>query len=70
MEYVEVQFAQNRKVFIDGMENGTTNKILRTGTGTHSFDLGEPKDYHPDEVIVEVKDTNPLEPIIIVFNKV
>lgn len=70
MEYVEVRFAQDRKVFIDEVETGTTNKILRTGTGTHLFDLGEPKDYRPDELIVEVRDTNSLEPMIIEFREV
>jgi len=70
MDYVEVRFAQSRKVFIDGVDTGTTNKILRVGAGTHSFELGDPKDYHPSEAIVTIRDTNPLDPIIIEFHEV
>ena len=70
MEYVEVRFVQTRTVYIDGVDGGTTNKILRVGAGTHSFDLGEPKDYQPAEVTKEVKDTNPLDPMIVEFEEV
>lgn len=70
MEYVEVRFAKTRTVYIDGVENGPTNTILRVGTGTHSFDLGEPTDYQPPEVIRRILDTNELDPIIIEFAEV
>ena len=73
MEYVEVRFTKTSKartVYIDGVENGSTNSILRVGTGTHSFDLGEPADYHPPEVIRRIFNTNELEPIIIEFDEV
>ena len=70
MEYVEVRFTKTRTVYVDGLENGLTNTILRVGTGTHSFDLGEPSDYHPPEVIRRIFDTNVLEPIVIEFDEV
>lgn len=70
MEYVEVRFVRRRTVYIDGVENGPTNAILRIGGGTHSFDLGEPADYDPPEVIRRIHGTNELKPIIIEFEEV
>ena len=70
MEYVEVRFVKNRTVYIDDVENGPTNTILRVGTGTHSFHLGDPPNYHPPKVIRRIFDTNALEPIIISFEEV
>ncbi len=69
MEYVEVRYGQTRNVFIDGVESGETNKILRVGPGTHSFDLGEPKDFKPEKVILVVENTDPLEPLLIEFEE-
>lgn len=70
MEFVEVKFATNRTVYIDGVDGGETNKILRVGTGTHAFDLGEPKNYQPEEIVVAVKDTDSLIPMTIEFKEV
>ena len=70
MQYVEVRFTKNRAVYIDGVENGTTNTILRVGAGTHAFDLGAPNDYDPPEEIRRIQGTNALEPEIIEFKEV
>lgn len=70
MEYVEVRFARARVVYVDGVENGPTNTILRIGAGTHSFDLGKPHDYDPPEVVRRIHGTNELEPIVIDFDEV
>ena len=70
MEYVEVRFSKPRSVYVDDEENGQTNTILRVGTGTHSFSLGEPMDYAPPEIIERIFDTNELEPFIIEFEEV
>ena len=70
MEYVLVRFKQSRKVYLDGKENGLTNKILRVGKGTHSFRLGSPNDYLPPEIIREITNTNPLDPAVVEFSKV
>jgi hypothetical protein len=67
MEYVEVKFSGSRPVYIDGAQSGSTNKILRVGSGTHAFDLGQPKDYQPAEVVIRVKDTSALSPLVIEF---
>ena len=70
MEYVNVRFSKPRKVYINGIETGTTNGILRIGSGTQCFDLGDPKDYHPPEMVVAIYNTNPLEPIIVEFKPI
>jgi len=70
MEYVEIRFPRTRAVYIDGVENGSTNTILQIGAGTHSFDLGKPADYDPPEVIRRVHGTNELDPIVIEFDEV
>ncbi len=69
MEYVEVRFARTRAVYVDGVESGTTNRILRVGAGTHSFDLGEPADYRPPEIIRRISDSNELRPAIVEFEE-
>ncbi len=70
MEYVKVIFVRKRKVYVDGVQNGSTNIIIPIGPGTHSFDLGEPADYDPSEVIQRIKGTNVLDPFIIDFDEV
>lgn len=69
MEYVEVRFAGSRVVYVDGSKCGQTNEILRVGTGTHAFDLGNPKNYQPAEIVIKVKNTNELAPLIIEFTE-
>ena len=70
MEYVEVRFAKERTVYINDVENGPTNTVLRIGTGTHSFHLGEPLNYQPPRIIRRIFGTNELEPIIIEIDEV
>ncbi|MDD5723329.1 MAG: hypothetical protein PHY29_06265 [Syntrophales bacterium] len=70
MQYVEIRFSRTRTVYIDGVESGPTNTILRIGAGTHLFDLGWPADYLPPEVIRRIHGTNELKPIIIEFDEV
>jgi hypothetical protein len=70
MEYVEIRFPDSRAVFINGKDSGLTNEILRVGTGTQEFDLGEPRDYRPEKVRRVIENTNELEPAIVEFEKV
>ena len=67
MEYIEVQYTQNRPVFVDDVDNGMTNKILRVGTGTHIITLGEPHDYSPGQQQVYVANTSSLQPMVLKF---
>jgi hypothetical protein len=68
MEYVIVNFANSRSVYVDGRISGKTNIIFRIGTGAHEFDLGSPLDYYPRVKRVTIQGTNALAPAIIDFD--
>ena len=67
MEYVIVEFDEDRAVYIDDQENGRTNQSLRVGAGTHSFRLGGEQNYSPPEITCAVSGTSVLSPKIIKF---
>ncbi len=67
MEYVTVTYPSDRVVYIDDNENGRTNQVLRVNEGTHTFDLGDPKDYSPSEQTLSVSGTNSIVPLEVVF---
>ncbi len=70
MEYVIVTFPTSRFVYIDGAQNGRTNKKLRVDAGSLSFDLGALKNYEPESQTVVVSGTTVLDPQEIVFTKI
>ena len=55
MEFVIVTYPTKRSVRVDGVPTGSTGDVLQMDSGTHKFDLGDPRDYAPDflEVVVE-----------------
>lgn len=69
MEYVLIRYPEARAVFVDGEKRGVTNIILRTNRGTHSFDLGEPFDYHPRSQEISVEGTSSINPLEVTFEK-
>lgn len=69
MEYVIVKYPVTRDVNIDGEQNGQTNEKLYIDAGTHTFDLGLPKDYTPEEQDVVVSGTDVLTPMEITFTR-
>lgn len=76
MGYVIVEFPERREVFLgdesqgDNRENNGAYRILRVGDGLCTFRLGGPADCAPPEQVVEVKDTTPIRPLRVVFEKV
>jgi hypothetical protein len=66
-QYVKVTFPTDRSVRVDGKAAGFTNKEFQVESGEHRFDLGELKDYTPDERVVTVNNTLPGQPEIIAF---
>lgn len=70
MEFVIVTFPTDRLVYIDGEQNGRTNKSLRVDAGSHLFGLGPLKNYEPESQIVTVTGTTILDPQEIVFTKI
>ena len=63
MEYVVVTYPTARDVRIDGQIAGKTNETLRVERGHHSFDLGDPQDYQPLSVEMNVRDTTAIKPM-------
>ena len=67
MEFVVVQYPEEREVNIDGQVAGKTNETLAVEEGHHQFDLGLPGDYVPLSQEVLVEDTTEITPLIITF---
>lgn len=63
----EVPIPIPRNVIVDGTKNGTTNQPMAVQTGTHTFDLGLPKDYTPSSITKQVSGTAPLQPLVLTF---
>lgn len=69
MEYVKVEFPEDRVVYIDNEATARTNQIFRVTRGRHTFRLEQPNDYTPDKVDENVLDTSMSNPALIVFSK-
>ena len=67
MHYVKVQYREERDVYIDGQCAGETNQTLMVEEGHHRFDLGEPVDYSPEFLDVEVDNPSSIRPQIVRF---
>jgi hypothetical protein len=65
MEYVKITYFIERKVRIDDQVAGFTNRTLMVERGHHKFDLGDPADYSPEFVEIDVQQTTGLSPMII-----
>jgi hypothetical protein len=70
VEWVKVKFPDMRSVHIDGHESGKTNMKLTVGEGTHTFHLGDPKNYSPQSLEKRVSGTTQMFPMEIQFEKV
>ena len=66
-EYVKVSFPTRRSVHVDGQWAGYTNKTFQVEAGEHVFDLGDPKNYTPEQLVLSVNDTMPDAPQLIAF---
>lgn len=75
-EHVIVKFPDRRVVLVDDVSQGYNKddngeyEIKRIGTGVHTFALEGEANYTPPEQTVEVKDTDPIDPMEVVFQKV
>ncbi|MBL6598514.1 MAG: PEGA domain-containing protein [Alphaproteobacteria bacterium] len=69
MEYVIVEFAEDRGVLIDGGENGRTNQTLMVQEGTHEFTLSGAADFTPATTEILVQYTASDDPMKITFEK-
>jgi len=69
MEYVIVHYPRRRSVYIDGEESGVTGDRLRVEEGTHTINLGDPRDYTPKWRRPTVTGTTSIEPMEIEFEE-
>jgi hypothetical protein len=65
MEFVVVSYPTSRNVRIDGEILGKTNDTHSVEQGHHIFDLGDPHDYKPDSVEMDIENTTSIKPLII-----
>ena len=68
MEFVLVTFPSLRPVRVGGVRLGQTGQILPVERGTHTFDLGNPRDYAPPKVQTAVVNTTQVTPMVIAFH--
>ncbi len=69
MEFVKVTFPTSRYVYVDGVQGGRTNTVLRIEAGTHAFDLGNLANYAPESQELVVEGTTVFEPLTVAFTK-
>ena len=67
IEWIVVDHARVRDVFVDGIRSGQTNQLIAVSQGTHRFDLGEPVNYKPRFRNIAVTGTTRLVPCVIPF---
>jgi len=67
MEYLLVNFRDERDVVLDGEVGGLTNHLIALSPGTVTISLGEPFDFLPTELTVVVKGTSVLAPFEVTF---
>ncbi len=67
LQFVRVNYESSRDVFVDGVQNGQTNKIIRVDEATFEFDLGTPRDYTPDNIVEQVTGTTSINPLELNF---
>lgn len=68
-EFIQVLYPASRDVFVDGELEGKTNETLRVERGTHTVNLGDPRDYAPKWRRPQVKNTSPIKPMEVRFEK-
>lgn len=69
LQYVKINYYRSRNVYVDGVQTGKTNRILRVDEGTHVFDLGPDRNYTPESITREVTGTTAITPLEMHFEK-
>jgi hypothetical protein len=67
MEYLYVDFREDRRVLVDGTECGDTNKTLRVQRGTFTISLSGNNDFDPQSQNVTVANTSFEKPMRVEF---
>lgn len=66
-EFIRVNYATDRRVFVNGEELGRTNDILESGSGPFRVDLGNPLTYIPQFRRVSPSGTTSDKPLDVNF---
>jgi hypothetical protein len=66
-EYLLVSYPVKRRVLVDGVDQGDTDTLLSFEPGQHTVRLGGLADFTPDQEVVWLVGTDPLDPLHITF---
>jgi hypothetical protein len=67
MEFLKVNFREDRQVVVDDHFLGSTNKVIELEEGAHSISLAAPYDYMPHEWHVILINSTVVKPIEVEF---
>ncbi len=67
MEYIYVEFPEERIVLVDGLASGNTNDTIGVQRGTHTITLSGAPTMPPSKVVTVI-DTSFPNPMKIAFN--
>lgn len=71
MEYLLVNFPEDREVIIDKIVQGRTNEIVEIERGTHVISLkAPPNDFRPRQKKITLTDTSVLTPQEVTLAKI
>jgi hypothetical protein len=66
-QFVIVRLPETRQVILDGTPCGDTGVPLQIAAGPHIFTLSGPQNYSPPRQAIHVADTDPGNPMEVVF---
>lgn len=69
-EYLVVLFVRPRRVKINGLFMGHTNRKLELEGGLYQVTLGPPANFSPESVEVDLRGTSSLKPLTVEFREV
>ena len=70
MEFIIAKYPESRRVLIDDQLSGNTNETLMVEEGHHEFKLNGEPDYTPLDQDALVQNTDPDDPMKIIFSPV
>lgn len=69
MEYLIVHFPETRRVLIDGVDQGRTDRTIELEAGTYTVSLSPPDRVTPKQRKLTLSKTSPIKPKELRFAK-
>ncbi len=69
MEYLIVRFPETRRVLIDGVDQGRTDRTIEVEAGTYTVSLSPPDHAKPTQRTITLSNTSPIKPKELKFAK-